>query len=59
LRHVSRDCNCEDMSNAYLYSPKHHPDCISKLEVIPIGPECFAAKDGSVLCWQGVNYVPA
>ena len=23
-----------------------------------IGPECFAAVDGSVLSWRGVNYVP-
>jgi hypothetical protein len=23
-----------------------------------IGPECFAAKDGSVLNWRGQNYVP-
>lgn len=23
-----------------------------------IGPECFAAHDGSVLCWKGRNYVP-
>lgn len=23
-----------------------------------IGPECFAMKDGSVLCWKGTNYVP-
>lgn len=27
-------------------------------DTIVIGPECFATKDGSVLCWQGVNYVP-
>ncbi len=25
---------------------------------IIIGPECFAAKDGSVLNWRGVNYTP-
>lgn len=25
---------------------------------IIIGPECFAKKDGSVLCWKGINYVP-
>ena len=23
-----------------------------------LGPECFAHKDGSVLCWKGVNYTP-
>lgn len=23
-----------------------------------IGPECFAMKDGSVLSWQGTNYIP-
>lgn len=26
-------------------------------DVVVIGPECFAAKDGSMLCWRGVNYV--
>lgn len=25
--------------------------------IIVIGPECFAMKDGSVLNWRGVNYV--
>lgn len=25
---------------------------------IDIGPECFAAADGSVICWRGQNYVP-
>lgn len=25
-------------------------------DVIVIGPECFAAKDGSVLSWRGENY---
>lgn len=24
--------------------------------VTVIGPECFASADGSVICWQGVNY---
>ena len=24
--------------------------------VTPIGPECFASADASVICWQGVNY---
>lgn len=27
-------------------------------EFIDIGPECFAAADGSVLSWRGRNYVP-
>lgn len=27
-------------------------------DCIVIGPECFAAADGSVLCWRGVNYIP-
>jgi len=27
-------------------------------DTIVIGPECFVAKDGSVLCWKGTNYVP-
>lgn len=27
-------------------------------DFIIIGPECFATKDGSVLNWKGVNYVP-
>jgi len=27
-------------------------------DFIVIGPECFAAKDGSVLSWRGENYVP-
>lgn len=26
-------------------------------DAIVIGPECFAAKDGEVLNWRGVNYV--
>lgn len=25
-------------------------------DVVVLGPEVFAAKDGSVLCWKGVNY---
>jgi hypothetical protein len=29
-----------------------------ELDTIPIGPECFAAEDGSVICWRGRNYVP-
>lgn len=28
------------------------------MNYIDIGPECFAAADRSVICWQGVNYVP-
>lgn len=27
-------------------------------DTIVIGPQCFAALDGSVLNWRGVNYVP-
>jgi hypothetical protein len=27
-------------------------------DITVIGPECFAAADGSVLSWKGVNYVP-
>ncbi|WNN95188.1 hypothetical protein SEA_MAGRITTE_237 [Microbacterium phage Magritte] len=27
-------------------------------DVIVLGPEIFSAKDGSVLNWKGVNYVP-
>lgn len=27
-------------------------------DIIPIGKECFGVKDGSVLNWRGVNYVP-
>lgn len=27
-------------------------------DVMVLGPEVFAAEDGSVLCWQGQNYVP-
>lgn len=27
-------------------------------DLIDIGPECFAASDGSVLSWRGQNYVP-
>jgi len=27
-------------------------------DFIDIGPECFAAKDKSVISWQGQNYVP-
>lgn len=27
-------------------------------DFIVIGPGCFAAKDRSVLNWEGVNYVP-
>ena len=23
-----------------------------------LGPECFVQRDGEVLCWKGVNYVP-
>ena len=26
--------------------------------IVIIGPECFAQKDGSVLSWKGVNYIP-
>jgi hypothetical protein len=26
-------------------------------DVVVIGPQCFAAKDGSVLNWRGENYV--
>lgn len=26
--------------------------------IVVIGPECFALKDGSLLSWQGENYVP-
>lgn len=24
--------------------------------IVDIGPECFAAADGSMVCWQGVHY---
>lgn len=27
-------------------------------DVVVLGPEIFSAKDGSVLNWKGVNYVP-
>lgn len=27
-------------------------------DVVVIGPECFAATDGSVLSWRGKNYLP-
>lgn len=27
-------------------------------DVTVIGPECFAARDGSVVSWRGENYVP-
>lgn len=27
-------------------------------DTIVLGPEIFAASDGSVICWKGVNYVP-
>lgn len=27
-------------------------------DLIDIGDECFGYRDGSVLCWRGVNYVP-
>lgn len=27
-------------------------------DFISIGPECFAAQDGSVLSWRGENYTP-
>lgn len=27
-------------------------------DTVDIGPECFAAEDGSVLSWRGINYVP-
>ena len=27
-------------------------------DVTVIGPECFAAADGSVVCWRGENYTP-
>ena len=27
-------------------------------ETVVLGPEIFAAKDGSVICWKGVNYTP-
>jgi hypothetical protein len=27
-------------------------------DIIDIGPECFAAADGSVICWRGQNYTP-
>jgi hypothetical protein len=27
-------------------------------DVIVLGPECFVAKDGSVMSWKGQNYVP-
>lgn len=30
---------------------------VSATEVISITTDCFAAADGSVLCWRGVNYV--
>jgi hypothetical protein len=33
------------------------PDVV-ELDTVIIGPECFAAGDGSVICWQGQNYVP-
>jgi hypothetical protein len=25
--------------------------------IVDIGPECFGATDGSIICWRGVNYV--
>lgn len=28
------------------------------VETVNIGPECFAAVSGDVLCWRGRNYVP-
>lgn len=31
---------------------------IEEGDVILLGPECFVSKDGSVLNWKGVNYVP-
>lgn len=27
-------------------------------DVTVLGPEVFASKDGSVICWRGRNYVP-
>ena len=27
-------------------------------DVVVIGPQCFAAKDESVMNWKGVNYYP-
>jgi hypothetical protein len=27
-------------------------------DTVVIGPECFALKNGAVLSWKGVNYVP-
>ena len=27
-------------------------------DVLALGPEVFTAKDGSVLCWRGQNYIP-
>jgi hypothetical protein len=40
---------------------RHHRGAVyprDEGDVTIIGPECFAAKDGSVLNWRGVNYVP-
>ena len=28
------------------------------VETVNIGPECFAAVSGDVLCWRGRNYIP-
>ena len=27
-------------------------------DVTVLGPECFVQRDGELLCWKGVNYVP-
>jgi len=41
----------DDLSEQKTYPDELGPHII-------IGPECFAEKDGSVLSWKGVNYVP-
>lgn len=49
----------------YLRKPEHGNEMLRDAypkqlgDIILIGPGCFAQADGSVLNWNGVNYVPA
>jgi hypothetical protein len=35
---------------------KHYPYEAGDITVL--GPECFVARDGAVICWRGENYTP-
>lgn len=46
-------------NKAFLAAFDESPELVQDdSDVTVIGPECFAAADGSVLSWKGVNYVP-